>query len=106
MTERVVDYVTLLSPTDRRRHHHITVRGKVTEFMVQYETRIADSWCPVIRYDSAHGYGHMHRFYPYRKARKLRLDVEDFNEALTFVEADINSNWQKYKQRYLREVGV
>jgi len=48
----------------------------------------------------------MHRFYPYRKARKLRLDVEDFNEALTFAEADINSTWQKYKQRYLREVGV
>ena len=106
MTERIVDYVTILSPADRRRHRHITLRGKVIEFMVQYETRIDSSWRPVMRYDSAHGVAHRHRFYPHRKARKFSLDVENFNEALTFAEADINSNWRKYKQSYLREVGA
>jgi hypothetical protein len=41
----------MLSDADRKRHEHITDRGKVLEFVVQYEILIGDKWMPVVRYD-------------------------------------------------------
>jgi hypothetical protein len=36
------------------------------------------------------------------KKRKPPIFVDDFNEALTFAEYDIRSNWTLYKQNFLR----
>ncbi|WP_420886781.1 DUF7718 family protein [Candidatus Kuenenia stuttgartensis] len=33
-------------------------RGKIVFFRVPYKTRINDKWCPVVRYDTAHGFVH------------------------------------------------
>lgn len=32
---------------------------------------------------------------------KTPLFISDYNEALTFAESDIRSNWKMYKERFL-----
>jgi hypothetical protein len=36
----------------------------ITDFVVQYEIFINDKWCPVVRYDTAHGYAHKDLIHP------------------------------------------
>jgi len=76
----------------------------VVEFLVQMELLINDEWHPVIRYDVTHGLAHRDVLHPDSSTTKTPLFVKDYNEALTFAEADIKSNWELYRERYLREV--
>ena len=48
----------MLTSEDRYRHEHIRMKKEVLGFVVQYETRVADQWLPVIRYDTRHGFAH------------------------------------------------
>jgi len=38
----------------RIRHYHRTESGRVVEFLVQLEIKVAGSWREAIRYDTAH----------------------------------------------------
>jgi hypothetical protein len=91
------------TPKDRRRHLHITEKGSVLEFTVQYETKLKGHWIPVIRYDTAHGYAHQHVFHAGGRDEKELMEIEDYNEALTIAENDLRSNWQRYKATFLKE---
>lgn len=56
----------------------------------------------VIKFDTAHGFCHVHRFYwrlDHRGERLVGKDIsqESFNECRD----DIKENWKKYKQWYL-----
>jgi len=35
---------------------------------------------------------------------KIVLGTADLNEALTLTDIDINENWERYKERYLRRI--
>ena len=71
---------------------------------VQYELKIKDEWYPVVRYDTVHGFAHKD-IVPYKgEAHKETLPFNDFNLALTFAEKDLRDNWQKYRERYLKEI--
>ncbi len=35
---------------------------------------------------------------------KIVIGVADLNEALTLSDRDINENWERYKNRYLRRM--
>jgi len=48
----------MLTSEDRYRHEHIRMKKEVLGFVVQYETRVAGQWLPVIRYDTRHGFAH------------------------------------------------
>jgi len=61
---KVTRYVYLLTLNEGKRHEHITKRGRVIRFLVQYETFVEGAWRPVIRYDTAHGFPHVDRIYP------------------------------------------
>ena len=102
--ERVVEFVTPLSPNDRRRHRHVSQKGEIIKFLVQYETKIGNTWHAVIRYDTAHGFAHRDVLHPTKVIDKTILSFNNFNEALTFTDNDIKTNWQKYKETYLKEV--
>jgi len=98
------EFLVILSDDTRMRHFHITVGGKVVEFVIQVEILINDEWRPVIRYDTSHGYAHRDIINPDGSVSKTMLYVYDYNEALTYAEADVKSNWELYRERFLREV--
>jgi len=73
----------------------------VVEFAVQLEVEVGDTWKPVIRYDTAHGYAHIDRYNLRGRSKKERLPLS-FSEALTRAERDIKQDWSVYRDRFLK----
>ena len=93
----------MLTPNDRYRHNHVRVKGIVMRFVVQYETKIEGKWLPVVRYDTRHGFAHRDVLDKSGNQYKTPIFVDDFNEALTFAEYDIRSNWMLYKLKFIKD---
>jgi hypothetical protein len=75
-------------------------KGKVTAFTVQLEVFVNDKWREVIRYDSAHGFAHIDRYF--FDGRKVKKDLDlNLNEALTLADEDIKENWKAYQKTFL-----
>ncbi len=72
-------------------------------FRVQLETRVGTVWLPVVRYDTAHGFAHRDILDQRGRSDKTSLFNQDLNDALTFAESDLKTNWLVYKQRFLEE---
>lgn len=103
MMNKEVEYVIRIGSSDRYRHSHISAREKIVFFRVQYETKINNVWYPVVRYDTAHGFVHRDLLDIKGRAVKTPLFNQDYNDALTFAESDLKSNWEYYKKRFLEE---
>ena len=88
----------------RVRHTHLTIQGRIVSFVVQLEIRIGDQWVPVVRYDTAHGFAHRDILHANGSVTKTPLFVVDYSEALTYAEGDLKSNWDLYRERFLREM--
>lgn len=101
---KLVQFLLLLTSDDRRRRRHISEKGRILEFVVQYEIKVNEKWHPVVRYDTAHGYAHIHLFHPDGRQQKRRMNVLDYNLALTIAEDDVRKNWQSYRAKYLKEL--
>ncbi|MBI5410137.1 MAG: hypothetical protein HZA14_12295 [Nitrospirae bacterium] len=97
-------YIFMLSDKDRKRHEHISEKGKITGFVVQYETLIEGKWTPVVRYDTAHGFAHKDLMNPDGSQEKVLLGSIGLSEALILADRDINENWEWYQERYLRRM--
>lgn len=76
----------------------------MVKFIVQMEVNIKGQWIPVIRYDTAHGFAHRDTFHGDGGMEKTPLSVGDYNSTLTFAELDLHSNWELYRERFLKEV--
>jgi len=100
---REVEYIIRLSLFDRYRHKHIEQKGKIIYFCVQYETIVEGKWYPVVRYDVSHGFAHRDLINIKGEIAKTPLFAEDYNDALTFAESDLKTNWEIYKERFLKE---
>jgi len=100
--EQAAEYVIRLGPRDRYRHVHIRVRDRVVFFRVQLETLIGEEWMPVVRYDTAHGFVHRDLLDRRGNAIKTPLFNQDLNDALTFAENDLKTNWVSYRERFRR----
>ena len=100
---KITEYAVPLGSDSRYRHYHSSERGRVVEFCVQYEIYIHGKWCPVVRYDTAHGFAHRDFMDLKGVVSKTPLFTNDYNEALTFAESDIKSNWTIYKLRFIGE---
>jgi hypothetical protein len=96
-----VEYVIRIEHNDRYRHLHVQERGRITFFRLQYETRVGERWYPVVRYDTAHGFAHRDLMRLDGTIEKTPLFNQDFNDALTFAESDLKTNWKHYKNRFL-----
>ncbi len=94
----------MLSDVDRKRHEHISEKGKVTGFAVQYEIFHEDKWVPIVRYDTAHGFAHKDLINPDGTKEKILIGVVNLNEVLTLADRDINENWKRYKDRFFRRI--
>ena len=96
----VTEYVIPLGENARKRHYHDTDKGRVTGFVVQLEVFVNDRWQVVIRYDSAHGFSHIDRYY--LDGRKVRKELHlKLSEALTLADEDIKENWKIYQKSFL-----
>jgi len=94
------EYVIPLGERVRKRHRHEADKGRVTSFAVQLEVFAEDEWKVVIRYDSAHGYSHMDRFY--RDGRRVKKELYlNLREALTLADEDIKDNWKAYQGAFM-----
>ncbi len=96
----VIEYVIPLGEYARKRHRHKADKGKVAEFAVQLEVFTEDEWKVVIRYDSAHGYSHIDRFYRDGRGVKKELHL-NLKEALTLADEDIKDNWKAYQKAFM-----
>lgn len=101
--ERIIEYVIRLSPRERYRHMHVRARDRIVFFRVQLETIVGKKWTPVVRYDTAHGFAHRDLLDRRGQAVKTPLFNQDLNDALTFAENDLKTNWTSYKERFLEE---
>ena len=101
--KREIEYSIRLGSTDRYRHKHIRVGGKIIYFRVQLETMVAEKWYPVVRYDTSHGFAHRDLINRKGGIRKTPVFMYDYNDALTFAESDLRANWEIYKERFLKE---
>jgi hypothetical protein len=97
-----IEYVIPLGKNVRKRHYHETTKGKVVGFAVQLEVFVNNQWKVVLRYDAAHGFAHMDRYYLNGKKVKNELNLS-LREALTLSDEDIKENWKKYVKNYLEE---
>ncbi|MCX5718565.1 MAG: hypothetical protein NT055_01130 [Nitrospirae bacterium] len=96
----VTEYVIPLGDGVRKRHYHESEKGKVTAFVVQLEVFVKNQWREVIRYDSAHGFAHVDRYYLNGRKIKKKLDL-DLSEALTLADEDIKENWKAYQRAFI-----
>lgn len=96
----VVEYVIPLGENARKRHYHETDKGKVIGFAVQLEVLVDDQWKLVIRYDSAHGFSHIDRYYLDGRKVKKELPLK-LSEALTLADEDIKENWKNCQKTFL-----
>lgn len=101
MPVKKINYVIRIGLDDRYRHFHVQERGKILFFRVQYETKINETWYPVVRYDTAHGFAHRDLMSLNGTIKKTPLFNQDYNDALTFAEHDLKSNWEYYKRGFL-----
>lgn len=103
MNEKTIEYVLRIGPLDRYRHVHTQHGRKIVFFRVQYETKIGDLWYPVVRYDTAHGFAHRDLINIRGDIRKTPLFNQDYNNALTFAESDLKTNWHLYRRAFMEE---
>ena len=74
--------------------------GRVLRFVVQYETRLADKYVPVVRYDTAHGTPHRDLLdINGNSLEKTDLDLTN-EEALSLGWNDLTKNWRSYRAAF------
>ena len=79
--------------------------GRVLGFSVNLSVRIDDDYHDVIRYDTAHGYLHVHRFWESVEMQPWRSYAgRPLAEAFQAAYEDIKTNWERYIELYKREV--
>ena len=76
---------------------------QVLRFTVQLEALCGERWCPVVRYDNAHGFSHRDTIHADGTQEKTALFVGDVNATFTYAIHDLKANWPAYHARYLLE---
>lgn len=86
---------------DRLRVHFTTERGQVKSIIVvQYEAYIDGQWCPIVRFDEAHGFFHRDIISPTGEQEKIDQPTSDKGLALTEAIEEIKQQWQSYRKAY------
>lgn len=75
---------------------------KVISFCVVQIWHTGQNDYEIIKYDAAHGYCHIHRYYKNADYKTERIEnLEISRETIIAVKQDIKENWEKYKRWYL-----
>ena len=97
---RTVEFRYLLDDLNALRVQFDLERDQVLRFVVQLACRFNGEWHPVVRYDTAHDFAHRDLLHPSGPTQKTELDIQNYNEALTFAQRDLTENWKTYRRRY------
>ena len=95
-----VEYVLPLGDRVRKRHIHETTGTLVISFVVQLEVSLDGRWLPVVRYDCAHGFSHVHWYKRSGEFRREPLSLS-FAESLTMADEDILEGWETHRNRFV-----
>jgi hypothetical protein len=94
---RQQEFLIYLSDDDRIRVRISVERNEPVDMMVQLECWIDQSWEQVRRYDTSHGYLHLHTE-PWSEERDRREPVRGgLKEALTRIIAEFKANWERHR---------
>ena len=88
--------------TERLRLKIVTVKGRVVDMVVQYESFIDGKWTPIVRYDYAHGFFHRDVLSRSGDKEKEVIAIEKLEDALPYAQQDIKDRWEWYKERYVK----
>ena len=105
LTRRERDFTNLLNARgDVLRIRFTTEEGNVIDYMVQYEAFIGGEYRPVVRSDSGHERPHLDVLDWNGKTTEKRWAAEGTtnNQALTDAIGDIEANWERYLDGFLR----
>jgi hypothetical protein len=80
--------------------HFVSGGNEGFHFTVQLEVLVNNVWRVVIRYDVAHGFAHIDRYYLGGRKVKKELHLK-LGEALTLADEDIKENWKAYQEEFL-----
>ena len=104
-TTRRRDFTFPLNPRGDILRVRFACEGKeVLEFVVQYEAMIDGELRPVVRYDGSHGHPHRDTLdWDGTTINKRWAPVGTMNaDALTAAIDDLQSNWPRYLEAFLR----
>lgn len=101
-----IEFIYPLSPDlqDRLRVKATKNKGRIVNFVVQYEALIQGRWRAIVRYDNAHRFAHRDILHPGGAVDKQPLDFPSLNLAFTFAVQDLKSPWRWYRYGYEREL--
>jgi hypothetical protein len=99
LTVRKKRFVRFLSDEDAVDMELTLQAGRVTGFCLNYRVRVGTDWHEVIRYDTAHGRPHVHRFWYGAEARPWPGPRADLEACVDWADADIRARWQEYRAR-------
>jgi hypothetical protein len=100
MKRKTIIYNLEENEEERLRMEFVTVKGKVKDLVVQYESLLNNEWIAIARYDCSHGFFHRDTMKKNGLRRKKVIRVSNLNEALNYALADIKINWKSYKDSY------
>lgn len=86
-------------------------RGRIVSFTINYRTRIEERWVEVCRYDTCHGYRHLHRFWKEDPAQvqsfpHQKVPAHRYHAAFRMARDDLAANWERYRRlRLARDRG-
>ena len=97
-------FLFAVSDENRIRARYTVQRNEPVEIMVQLECWIEDKWRPVRRYDTRHGFLHVHTK-PWDKGKDRRVRLDDgLKDALTSAISDLKRNWRRYRAACARSM--
>ena len=104
--KRLIEYLYVLSSeaTDRLRVRAQRIGPEIVAFAVQYKAYLEGNWCPIVRFDTAHGFAHRDLMHPDGRVDKEPLPWETYSVALTFATQELKAHWRAYRQRYEGEL--
>lgn len=93
--------VGLGEPGEVLRFRFSTIRGRVIDFVVQYETVLDGEPVTVVRYDTAHGFPHRDTMDARGRQVSKEVLLLSHDEALQFATIDLRMHWRRYRARFL-----
>jgi len=102
----IKEFINPLTHEDRVRCRIEIMKGKIADFMVQYEISQAGDWNVVVRFDTFHGILHRDLQNPDGTSQKQWLAHTNFDEGLNFSYNHIVENWEKYRDWYFSRLDL
>jgi len=102
----IKEFTKEISPdgNERLRIKIVAQKGKISDIVVQYESKIMDKWHPIVRYDCSYGFFHRDILTPKGEKLKQVISIKNLKDALTYAEQDIKDRWEWYKERYKKRM--